>query len=194
MRQVRRLLGSVRVRLMPYSSTAGKAEIREWLRELRPATVLDIGAGSGTYSRLFRPILPWATWVAMEVHEPYVAQFDLKMHYEQVIVNDMLKANIGPGAFDVVLLGDVLEHLTEKDAAVALRRAWSWAAKGVIASVPLGFCPQGPSEGNEHEAHVAQWDHRHFCMFAYDAIKLRHDDAVVRKDNGYTIGAYLWRK
>jgi hypothetical protein len=179
---------------MPFSSLLCKDEIRNWLRELRPATVLDIGAGSGVYSRLYRPILPWATWVALEIHESYVERYDLKLHYEQVIVSDVLHANIGPDAFDVVILGDVLEHMTENDAASALRRAWIWATKGVIVSVPLGHCPQGPSEGNEHEAHISEWDIYGFPRFAHNAMKIRHDKSVVRKDADYTIGAYLWLK
>lgn len=179
---------------MPFSSNLCKAEIRDWLRELHPATILDIGAGSGVYSRLFRPILPWATWSALEIYAPYVDRYDLKQHYEQIIVDDVLDARIKPNAFDVVILGDVLEHMAEEDAAAALRRAWSWASKAVVVSVPLGHCPQGPSEGNEHEAHISEWDHRQFCMFAYDALRLRHDSSVVRKNTDYTIGAYLWRK
>lgn len=179
---------------MPFSSNLCKAEIRDWLRELRPSTILDVGAGSGTYSRLFRAILPWSTWVALEIYEPYVEKYDLKLHYEQVIVNNVLNANIGANAFDVVLLGDVLEHMTEVDAAVALRRARSWARKAVIVSVPLGHCPQEASEGNEHEAHISEWDIYGFPRFAHGALNVRHDSSVIRKDADYTIGVYLWRK
>jgi ubiquinone/menaquinone biosynthesis C-methylase UbiE len=179
---------------MPFSSNLCKAEIREWLREMRPDTILDIGAGSGVYSRLFRPILPWTTWVALEIHEPYVERYDLKLHYEQVIVENVLNANIGPATFDVVVLGDVLEHMTLNDAASALRRAQIWATKGIIASVPLGYCPQEPSEGNEHEAHISEWTHKSFLEFVHDSVVPYPDSAVVRKDSEYTIGAYLWRK
>lgn len=179
---------------MPFSSNLCKAEIRDWLRDLRPATILDVGAGSGVYSRLFRPILPWATWVALEIHEPYVERYDLKLHYEQVIVENVLHANIGPDAFDVVILGDVLEHMTPNDAASALRRAHIWATKGVIASVPLGHCPQGPSEGNEHEAHVSEWAQQEFMEFVHGSVVPYPTSVVVRKDSEYTIGAYLWRK
>jgi SAM-dependent methyltransferase len=179
---------------MPFSSNLCKAEIRDWLRELRPATILDVGAGSGVYSRLFRPILPWATWVALEIHKPYVERYELKLHYERIIVSDVLRATIKPNSFDVVILGDVLEHMTDVDAAAALRRAWSWAATAVIASVPLGHCPQGASEGNEHEAHLSEWDIYGFPQFAHNALKVRHDASVIRKDADYTIGAYLWRK
>lgn len=177
---------------MPFSSTAGKAEIRDWLRELRPATVLDLGAGSGTYSRLFRPILPLATWVAVEIHKPYVDQYDLKLHYDQVIVDNVMSVDLPPESFDVVLLGDVLEHMTFHDAACALRLAQIWATKGVIASIPLGHCPQGASEGNEHEAHISEWTHQSFLEFTRESIVLPPNRSVVRKDGGYTIGAYLW--
>lgn len=178
---------------MPYSSDLGKAEIRDWLRVLRPATILDVGAGSGTYSRLFRHVLPWSTWVAVEIHEPYVDRFQLKLHYDQVMVMDALDLEIGPGAFDVVLLGDVLEHLPEDQAGDLLIRAWDWAAKGLIVSVPLGDCPQGAVDGNEHEAHRSSWTYNEFREFAQMHVPPPATSAV-RKDEAYKIGVFLWDK
>ena len=178
---------------MPYSSNLCKADIRDWLRMLRPATILDVGAGSGTYSRLFRHVLPWSTWVAVEVHEPYVERFQLKLHYDQVMVMDALDLEIGPNAFDVVLLGDVLEHLPEDQAADLLIRSWDWSAKGLIVSVPLGDCPQGEVDGNDHETHRISWTASEFMAFANSYVT-KPNYAVVRKDSDYTIGAYLWVK
>lgn len=180
---------------MPFSSDLCKAEIKNWLRELHPGTVLDVGAGSGTYSRLFRHILPWATWTAVEVHAPYVERFQLRQRYDEVLIANALDLELGAAdpLYDVVLLGDVLEHLTEVDAARLLRNAGRWAGRGVIASVPLGHCPQGPSEGNEHERHVSEWTHGGFNEFLRRNTLRMWDEAEVRKDHAYTIGAYLWR-
>lgn len=178
---------------MPYSSTLCKGEIRDWLRAMRPVTVLDVGAGSGVYSRLFRATLPLATWVAVEIHEPYVERFGLKFLYEHVLVSDALDLKVKPGTYDVVLLGDVLEHLTEARATQLLRRALRWSAKGVIVSIPLGDCPQGPSEGNEHEAHLTSWTYAEFMALATE---LGHPPtgSIVRQDSQYKIGAFLWLK
>jgi len=179
---------------MPYSSGLCKGEIRDWLRAMRPATILDVGAGSGTYSRLFRPVLPLTTWVAVEVHEPYVARFELKQHYDQVIVDDARNLRIGSAAFDAVLLGDVLEHLEADAAAELLASALDWSAKGVVVSIPLGDCPQGPSEDNAHEEHVTSWTYSEFMNFVHDHGMPKADGALVRQDSDYRIGAFLWLK
>lgn len=171
---------------MPFSSALGKETIREWMRLIGYDTVLDVGAGCGTYSMLLRSVRPLASWTALEVHEPYVAEFGLKAKYDDVIVQDVRSAGFPPATYDVVLLGDVLEHLLHPDALDLLSSARRWAAKAVMASLPLGPCPQGPSEDNEHETHRSTWDH-------LELMALRPTAAKVHKDASYTIGTYLWR-
>lgn len=178
---------------MPYSSELCKAEIRDWLRKTRPETVLDIGAGSGTYSRLFRHLLPLSTWVALEIHDPYADRFQLKQLYDQVMILDVREARIGSNAFHAVLLGDVLEHLPRRDAAEVLADAWNWSDGCLIVSIPLGECPQGPSEGNEHEAHLTSWTYSEFAKFVVDEARIpKADHAVIREDADYRIGAFMW--
>lgn len=171
---------------MPYSSGLGKETIREWLKLIKYGTVLDVGAGSGTYSDLFRVVRPLASWTALEVHEPYVTQFQLKTRYDDVIVQDVRSVGFPPATYDVVLLGDVLEHLYRPDALDLLSSARRWAAKAVVVSIPLGPCPQGASHGNEHEEHRSTWEH-------LELMHKRPTAAKVHRDSSYTIGTYLWR-
>lgn len=60
---------------MPFSSSSGKSYIENLVRHLpdsvKDKPVLDVGAGCGTYSMLFRGQLK-GPWTAVEIFEPYI--------------------------------------------------------------------------------------------------------------------------
>lgn len=155
---------------MPYSSVNGKQFISscvELLEHKVPATlrVLDIGAGSGTYSDLYRKRLK-GRWTGIEVWPPYVEQFKLTTKYDTLAIIDAMEflAQAQAGSYDVIFIGDMLEHLTKPQALVALghvQRLLStdihWPGIAFI-SVPIGEYPQGEYEGNPYEAHLATWE------------------------------------
>lgn len=147
---------------MPMSSTEGK----DWivgraLRHLsgRPATILDVGVGCGTYLDLLGPILPLARWIGVEIWEPYVARFDLAARYDELIVADVRDLDPLPAA-DLIILGDVVEHMAHADALKLWDRARAAARRAVILSLPIVEYPQGEVDGNPYEAHVHTWTDR----------------------------------
>ncbi|GAA1760291.1 class I SAM-dependent methyltransferase [Luedemannella helvata] len=167
---------------MPRSRVEGKAWISHEIARLRPATLLDVGAGMGTYSNLLRAVTPGASWSCVEIFEPYVQRFSLHEKYD-VIYREDIRAFAWPTAYDVVILGDVLEHLTLDDA----RLVWAAAranARFVALSIPIVEYPQGPENGNVHEAHLQEWNH--------DMV-LKELAGVVRWQVNPKIGTYLAR-
>lgn len=145
---------------MPFSDAEGKDWLADRIVGHAPASILDIGVGAGTYAQLLRPLLPYVTLTGIEVHEPYVAMFDLDNWYEKLIIGDARE--IDWPTVDVVIMGDVLEHMTYQDAAAMWDKARNTARTAVFASLPLGVHPQGAEFGNEHERHVHSWTHRQF--------------------------------
>jgi hypothetical protein len=146
---------------MPYSSDEGKHVIHNWLTGINPRAVLDIGAGAGTYGRMVRAICPQAAVDAVEIFEPYVSRFDLSHVYDAVIIGDVRDVNttsLFPREYDVIIMGDVLEHMTAWEAEKVWCTLLPLARHAVIVSIPVVEYPQGPSEGNVHEAHVSTWD------------------------------------
>lgn len=142
---------------MPGSSNENKHVVGEWLEQIDPAVVVDIGAGSGKYARRFKK--PGQYWTAIEIWAPYVEQYKLEQAYDQVIVGDALF--IIPGIYnsDCVIAGDVLEHMSKNSAiilaSIILERAWN-----LIVSVPIVHYPQGAVGGNPYERHVKDdWSH-----------------------------------
>src|SRR4051794_34431011 len=120
---------------MPHSSREGKEWTAERVSELAPRRVLDVGPGVGTYVDLLRPLLPGSHWTGLEVHRPYVERFDLGDRYDDLLIGDVRAFDWqARGNWDLVIFGDVLEHLDLIDA----RRAWCRAvasSAGVLASI-----------------------------------------------------------
>lgn len=116
------------------------------------ASVLDVGAGKGKY----RLLLPEYSWVdAVEVWEPYVTGFRLREMYRNVYVRDVHEVAeefFHAGVkYDVVIMGDVLEHLDVR----AARRVVTWlrrVAGEIIVVVPYSY-EQGEEHGNPYQAH-----------------------------------------
>ncbi|GLY29944.1 hypothetical protein Kisp02_33090 [Kineosporia sp. NBRC 101731] len=145
---------------MPMSSSEGKDWIRERIAVLaveRPVTVLDIGPGVGTYAKLLAG-LPVGRVTGIEIYEPYVHTYRLREYYDEIILGDA-RTLAFPEA-DVVILGDVAEHMTEDEALGLWAKARAAAARAVYLSIPVVHYPQDEIEGNPHEVHVVDdWNH-----------------------------------
>lgn len=150
---------------MPGSSKVGKLAIAEWFSYLpEKATILDIGPGWGTYVKLLKH--SGQKWHCVEIHKPYVETFKLKDLYDKVFIKDIRKFDL-PKKYDVVLLGDVLEHVNLKDGQKLLKKVFT-SAKYCLVSLPLdgetGADDYNAEDywQNPNEQHLARWTSRGF--------------------------------
>ncbi|MFD5137465.1 class I SAM-dependent methyltransferase [Streptomyces sp. NPDC058378] len=151
---------------MPTSDAEGKDWSLARFKRHQPRTVLDIGPGEGTYAKLLRPHepdVPGVWWTAVEIHKPYVAKYKLKSTktrkaYDEIHVEDIRESEDHLLHRDLVIAGDVLEHMPREDAIALLRRVEAAGAWHILVSLPIVESQQGEVEGNAHEAHVHQWD------------------------------------
>jgi cyclopropane fatty-acyl-phospholipid synthase-like methyltransferase len=143
---------------MPMSSAEGKGWIKERVDALGgDLTVLDVGPGVGTYAKLLAGQTV-SHITGIEIFEPYVATYRLHEYYDEIIIGDAREVDL-PAA-DVVILGDVAEHMTESEALSLWQRSSVAARRAVYLSIPIVHYPQGEIEGNEHEHHVVDdWSH-----------------------------------
>jgi len=139
------------------------AEVYDWagsfvkdyvLTHYGPSTsVLDVGAGRGKY----RMLLPtYASVDACEVWEPTVDREGLRDLYRDVFVCDVVELVQLPSwnesRYDLVIMGDVLEHLALEDATFVVDRVADVGAD-VIVVVPYVY-PQDEEDGNAYQRHL----------------------------------------
>src|SRR5580698_11377358 len=122
---------------MPMSSAEGKPWIKERIGLLAatgPLAVVDVGPGVGTYAKLLAgPDLKRI--VGIEVWEPYIHTYRLQNYYDELIIGDVRTVPIP--ATDVVILGDVAEHMTTDEALEVWRRCAEAARRAVYLSIPI---------------------------------------------------------
>ena len=127
----------------------GKPEVADFLTQrLAPdAKIFDVGAGSGTYRNLLGT--RHYEWSAIEIWEPAVEY--LQTIYDHVYTGD-IRTFVYPGTYDLIIFGDILEHLSVKDAQDVLATARAHS-KSILVAVPYNY-QQGPKYGNEAERHL----------------------------------------
>ena len=139
---------------MGTSDPDNKPYTAEKIIELNPKTVLDVGAGAGVYLDIIRRDLGNSVRVtAVEAWNPYIEQFNLKNRYDEVIAEDV--RNVENFNYDLVIFGDVIEHMSEEDA-VKMWELVSKQAKYAIISIPIIHYHQDAINGNPYEVHVEE--------------------------------------
>ena len=123
----------------------GKTEIATWIRQNFPdAVILDVGAGEGTWHEL----LPEYTMDAVEIYEPAAAALN---GYRNVAVKDIITYKYRKH-YDLIIFGDVLEHMTVEDAQKVISYAKAHCTDMLVA-VPWLY-EQDEVDGNKWQKHI----------------------------------------
>lgn len=112
------------------------------------STILDIGCGHGFYHKLLSH--HFKKFDAVEVWEPYIEEYDLKKLYDNVFNVDIL--NFEFDHYDIIIMGDILEHLSREDGVNLLNKLKD-KCKELIVVVPY-YLPQDEVFGNKYEIHL----------------------------------------
>lgn len=166
---------------MPGSNPENRQWVLQKVKEINPETIADVGAGAGTYSHLIKPHLN-VHMTAIEIFEENITKFSLANLYENVLHKDVRE--VDSLKYDLVIFGDVLEHMTKEEALAV----WAMAkrdARYAIINIPIVHYEQGPIDGNHHEIHVVDdWSHEK-VLEAFEDIE--------EFNTGEVTGAYLAR-
>lgn len=128
----------------------GKPYAIQRIIDIQPQTVLDVGAGRGAYPTILFPYLPNTIFDAIEIWQPYIDEFSLYKKYRNVFnVDARVHEDFD---YDLVIFGDVLEHMKKEDAIKLWKKASSQARFGLI-SIPIVHMPQDAVNGNPYEVH-----------------------------------------
>ncbi|TMQ07592.1 MAG: class I SAM-dependent methyltransferase [Deltaproteobacteria bacterium] len=154
---------------MPLSIWDGMEDCLRVITGARPRAVLDVGIGFGLWGHLLRQYLDvwsghiqraeWTTRIdGIEIDERRI-QPHARHLYTSLHVGDMralVPALAAATAYDVILFGDVLEHVDKPDALAVLDAAARLARDIVVVRIPMG--DGWRREGREPpDHHRSQW-------------------------------------
>lgn len=168
---------------MPYSPNIFDDLTYALVDRIRVGRFLDIGAGNGKFGRLLQLLHPSSERIAVEIERDYIDGFDLAAIYTEVLHMDaagLIEARL-EDTFDLVILGDCLEHM-RKSVGSDLLSFLIYRSRYILAIYPERY-PQGPWQGYRSEAHISIWSAHDFAGF--DHLLLQRGKAVAVCINGY---------
>lgn len=126
-------------------------------------TVVNLGAGSNRSA--FTPqiaSLPFKKLYQVEIYEPYLISLtqvsyacsDVEFHVADITG---FVEHAFPCCVDVVILTDVLEHLSKPKALAMLEALRQRVKQRIIIWIPMGKCLQKEYDDNAAQEHVSEW-------------------------------------
>jgi len=132
------------------SFNTGKPEVCAWIKQnfRMGARCLDVGACNGKWAKLLNDYLKMD---GIEIYKPYIEKYKPQNLYENFYLGDIREFKYG-NKYDLIIFGDVLEHMSVEDAQKVLEYAWD-RCQDLIVAVPYMF-EQGEKNGNPYEVHI----------------------------------------
>lgn len=159
---------------MPHSSHLALTPMLDHVVRMRPKSVLDVGVGFGKWGFLIREALDFMdgrlkreTWqVRIDGIDAFPYRSPLhEWVYDSVRIADAVEVAGELEGYDLVVLGDVIEHI-EKDVGVRFLRSLVERNGNVLVTTPLEFFEQEME--NPYERHVSHWTQADFEGWTYD--------------------------
>lgn len=158
---------------MPSSTHSHLSFALDHIRGMKAWRVLDVGVGFGKWGFLCREYLEcfpghpfpedWEVGIyGVEAFKEYTERFQwLHLLYDEIFVGpmqDVLPELEKP--YDLVIAGDVLEHVTKAEGLEVLKHLWRLSRRRLILSLPIGnrWLHNSIVCGNEFEAHRGAWE------------------------------------
>lgn len=159
---------------MPTSPYSHLSFYVNFLMDVKPESILDIGLGNGKMGFIARDVIDvmygerykrkeWRLKLdGIEVFGDYI-QAHQKAIYDNIYIGDAFSVIDSLGNYDLVVMGDVLEHFPKGKGWRILDKCFSHAGKALALFVPLGNdWHQGAIYGNEYERHLSSWHQSEF--------------------------------
>lgn len=127
-------------------------DIKEYVVNTYPKnwSVLDVGCGHGHYAKLLRDHFCYSNFDGIEIWQPYIDEYNLKTLYTNVFNDNILNFNFG--YYDLIIMGDILEHLSRDDARSLIKNI-SDKCTELLVIVPY-YLPQDIVNDNKYEIHL----------------------------------------
>jgi predicted TPR repeat methyltransferase len=162
---------------MPIGSYSAIPTVASEMIKRTPSRVLDLGLGSGMLGATVRQwidlgVKPWRTFLAgVEIWAGYRNPlWDLYDVIYLRTIQDHLK--LDQERYDMVLLGDVIEHFAPPDAEEVLGVVDRLLIPDgcLLVITPAEEMEQGPVYGNPYEAHRSVWTSEKLVQHGFDIL------------------------
>lgn len=165
---------------MPSSRPNTIPTVIHLIRQLRPQSILDVGVGFGKWGHLFREYTDiheaendparyerknWHVRIdGIEGHAAYLTEMH-RFLYNDIHIGNACELMPKLSRYDVIFMGDIIEHLDKQSGVKLLQDAVAMADKAVIVSTPKYETEQADLCGNELERHRSLWAASDFRAF-----------------------------
>jgi len=159
-------------------------------------SVLDVGPGYGKYGRLLQMYAKQID--AVEIYEPMIEINGIDKVYDNVFISDICDFEFD--YYDIIIFGDVLEHIDPDKAKKLLDRIYD-KAKEIFIVVPYLY-EQDAFGGNPYEVHLQPDLTHELFLERYPKFKCLHRDSFqglytkidAKIDSNYKICVYAIAK
>jgi len=168
---------------MPGSDNISIPYVSAILQSLRPSSALDVGIGMGKFGFIFREACEWSrifedstaciskeNWHSrldgVEVCPAYITPLQRYL-YNEIFVGPAQEIVARLGHYDLVFLGDVIEHFEKSEGQRLLDILFEKARLGILVVTPVGEYKQDGIEGNPYEKHLSVWSPADLRRFPY---------------------------
>ncbi|MEA3366400.1 MAG: class I SAM-dependent methyltransferase, partial [Candidatus Hydrogenedentes bacterium] len=161
---------------MPVSTSVHISHCLTYIINLNPRSVLDVGCGFGMWGFLSRMYLDvyqgrvqpdqWTTRIdRLELFEPYIQEHHRTL-YSSIQIGDIRDLAPELDTYDLIIAGDVIEHLEKDEGDEVLDLLYDRAEKALLVNIPMGEGWEHPEQyGNPGELHRSQWAVEDFLRF-----------------------------
>jgi hypothetical protein len=142
---------------MPHSATTFDSILQDHVRNIKPTSILDVGAGAGKNGKLIRDLGYTGNLECIEPTSSYITDFNLESVYDTVHHTD-LKTFIDTQykfQYDLVIFGDMLEHLF-RSTVIDYLDYFLYKSKWIIIIWPTNM-PQDDWGNNKYEIHKSNF-------------------------------------
>jgi len=169
-----------RIAKMPMSRDDTYNAVMQQVKKYKPRLILDVGCGDGFYGLAFRRALDgdvsagrgvhkrqsWITQIeAVEIYKPYITPVH-RYVYNTIYISDVFgMLNLIKNNYDLIFLGDVIEHMNLEMGTLLLKELQTRLARGgrLIVVTP-NYRTQFEKSPNENpfEQHLSLWTKKDF--------------------------------
>lgn len=142
---------------MPFSSCTFDNILTDHVCRLAPKTILDIGAGAGKHAQIIKQVYNCQI-DAVEPTKEYIKEYDLESLYTNVYNNDIngYIKNHSQNRYDLVIFGDVLEHLYKSEV-IDYLDYFLYRSKWIIIIWPTNLLQDDEYNNNYYEIHKSNF-------------------------------------